>query len=102
MLDFDRKSIFEWDDNKNSLNVEKHGIDFYQAKSIFFGVTVSREIVKSNINEKRFITFGKLENIILIAVVHTDRNGNIRIISARTASKKERRIYEKATQGKNS
>lgn len=95
------ESIFEWDEKKNFLNIEKHGIDFHQAKSIFFGKTISREVIKSNINEKRFITFGKLENVILIAVIHTDREGNIRIISARKASRKERGIYEKATQGKN-
>ncbi len=84
---------FEWDDNKNQLNITKHGIDFNDAKRVFEdNKRLSSEDNRKNYGEKRWITIGKLKSV-LIVVVYTHKTDVIRIISARLASKKEREKY---------
>ena len=91
---------FEWDENKNKSNITKHGIDFRQAQKIFADPNLlTYEDTRFNYLEIREISIGQLllttqAKIIVIVVVHTDRNGTIRLISARKASKRERRKYE--------
>ena len=83
--------MFEWDENKNQINIDKHGISFDIAQEVFSdsnGYEVSR-IVE---NEIRMKYVGRIDNIIL-SVVYTKRGTKCRIISARCASKTERRIY---------
>ena len=84
---------FEWDENKNNSNVEKHGISFENAKHAFLDSDmVVKEDVKKDYGETRFIGIGKaLENIILL--VYTMRKTVIRIISARKANSKEKQVY---------
>ena len=84
---------FEWDENKNQLNQRKHGISFEEAKEIFFGTIFTSVSEKIDYGEIREISIGKIQNVLIVAVVHTDRNGKIRIISARKATPKERRKY---------
>ena len=87
---------FEWDENKNQLNIEKHGIDFIDAAKmiddghVFIGFS-------SYENEQRFIATGIIEAR-YITVVYTMRCEITRIISARVARKKERLDYEKERQ----
>ena len=87
---------FEWDENKNLLNIEKHGIDFIDAARmiddgyVFIGLSSYK-------NEQRFIATGIIEER-YITVVYTMRGETIRIISARVARKKERFNYEKERQ----
>ncbi len=84
---------FEWDENKNSLNTEKHKIDFDFASKIFNDIKrIEWEDERAIYNEQRFITIGKTANAI-ITVVYTIRNTVTRIISARTAKKQERTLY---------
>ncbi len=82
---------FEWDKAKATTNEEKHGIAFViAARLILDGNYV--EIPSDTNSETRFKAIGKTENTIL-TVVFTRRNARIRIISARRASREERKIY---------
>ena len=86
---------FEWDFRKARSNLSKHGISFEEASTIF-GNSLSLTIPDPDhsITERRYITVGRAFNGKLLVVVHTDRGNNIRIISARPASRRERRFYE--------
>jgi len=91
---------FEWDEEKNYLNQKKHGIDFETASLVFddpYCVTFV-EGVKGG--EERWHAIGSIENIIVIVVVHTYREDGsdevIRIISARRATRHERKLYAQA------
>ena len=84
---------FEWDENKNQLNQQKHGISFEEAKEIFFDTVFTSVSAKIDYGEVREISIGTIQNVLIVAVVHTDRNGKVRIISARKATPKERRKY---------
>jgi len=86
---------FEWDSRKARSNLSKHGISFEEASTIFgdsFSLTVSDP--DHSITERRYITVGRAFSGNLLVVVHTDRGNNIRIISARRASRRERGFYE--------
>jgi hypothetical protein len=89
---------FEWDEVKNSVNITKHGISFEQAQLIFHGPTVDLVDDREDYGETRVISLGILEDIVILSVAHTDREGRIRLISARRASRKERAIYHGAVQ----
>ena len=85
---------FEWDESKNRLNVSKHGISFEDAKAIFAGFTVDVFDSRFDYGEIREISIGLMDGVTVLVVVHTDRQGICRIISARPALKKERKIYD--------
>ena len=87
--------FFEWDASKEKSNLEKHGVSFAEACLIFDSPYLSVQDKRKDYGEDRFISIGQIndEPIIIIVVVHTDREGNTRIISARKASKKEREMY---------
>lgn len=84
---------FEWDPEKNRQNIAKHGIGFAEARRIFEGPTVTRPDLRFGYGEHRWISIGVVEPELVIAVVHTDRRGVTRLISARRANRKERRLY---------
>lgn len=84
---------YQWDKAKAAANLKKHGIDFADAVSIFaddLAVTVSEE----RFNEKRFITIGMDAFSRVLVVVYTWRDHDIRLISARKATRLERTQYE--------
>jgi len=83
---------FEWDENKRQANIRKHGIDFADIPPLFEGDIFTIEDKRYDYEETRFITFGLLK-VRVIVVVHTERNGNLRIISARKATKNESKRY---------
>ncbi|MFH1050786.1 MAG: BrnT family toxin [bacterium] len=88
--------VFEWDMEKAESNLKKHGISFEESKSVFYdnnGYMFADEI--HSILEDRFILIGYSQNNRLLFVSFTERNDNIRIISARKATKQERLNYEK-------
>jgi uncharacterized DUF497 family protein len=87
--------LFEWDPNKAKENIETHGISFDEA-STAFGDTLSLAIYDPlhSEEEDRFILIGNSHRNRLLVIVHTERAENIRIISARKATKKERKQYE--------
>ena len=86
---------FEWDNNKAITNLQKHGISFTEAATVF-GDPLSTTFPDPDhsINERRFITIGLSSDSRIIILSHTDRGDRIRIISARKATRKERRFYE--------
>jgi uncharacterized DUF497 family protein len=88
--------FFEWDPEKAKRNLEIHGISFDEA-STAFGDTLSLTIYDPlhSEDEDRFILIGNSYKNRLLVAVHTERGNRIRIISARTATKKEREYYEK-------
>ena len=87
---------FEWDSRKARSNLAKHGVGFQEASSIF-GDPLSLTIPdpEHSLSEERYITVGRAFSGKLLVVVHTERGDNIRIISARRASRRERKFYEK-------
>lgn len=87
---------FEWDEAKNRRNFEKHGFSFEDARVIFENFIFTAEDDRRDYGEKRFISVGILDDIVVV-IAYTLRNGRIRIISIRKANKKERKIYEERT-----
>ncbi|MEP6698354.1 MAG: BrnT family toxin [Verrucomicrobiota bacterium] len=86
---------FEWDSRKARGNLAKHGVTFEEAATVFadsLSFTISDP--EHSTTEQRQITLGRAFNGKMLVVVHTDRGDNIRIISARRASRQERRFYE--------
>ena len=85
---------FEWDDDKNALNLKKHGLSFEEACLIFEGPVFTRVDDRFDYGEERTISIGLIQSVVAVVVVHTDRAGAIRIISARLANRNERRHYD--------
>jgi hypothetical protein len=83
---------FEWDEAKCLVNFRKHGIDFIDVSVVFEGDALTVENNRYDYGEQRFVTFGLLQGLV-VAVVHSDRQDSIRIISARKATKYEQKIY---------
>lgn len=87
--------IFEWDLKKAKNNLGKHGVSFQEASTAFkdtLSLTID-DPLHSN-DEKRLVLIGMSYNNRILVIVHTERGDNIRIISARKATKKERKYYE--------
>jgi hypothetical protein len=86
---------FEWDARKAKQNLKKHGVSFEEATTVF-GDPLSRTIADPlhSIDEDRFVILGESHALRLLVVVFTERGENIRIISARNATRRERRDYE--------
>ena len=86
---------FEWDPRKAALNLAKHGVSFEEATTIFRDpLSATAADPDHSVGERRFITFGLSSEGKLLVVSHTGRGESIRIISARRATKQERKIYE--------
>ena len=83
---------FEWDENKNQINIEKHSIDFNDVKNIFQNARVTAIDHRREYGETRKISIGEIDNRVCIAV-YTERKEVVRIISARKANQRERRKY---------
>ena len=83
---------FEWDEAKRQANIIKHKIDFADAVTIFYNDFYRYQDLRADYGEKRYVTIGLLHGV-EIAVIHTPRNGKYRIISARRARVKERKLY---------
>ena len=84
---------FEWDEAKNQANIGKHGVSFETAKRIFDRPVLTSPDRRTNYGEDRYVSMGQMGHATLIVVTHTRRDGRIRLISARPASRKERRLY---------
>ena len=82
---------FEWDEEKNTINIAKHGIDFNDAVLAFNLPILTKKDIRNDYNEDRFIGIGKIFSKTIV-VVWTLRSNRIRIISARLANKNERKI----------
>lgn len=92
---------FEWNDEKEKINIEKHGIDFTTAAKIFKDenrIELYDEIHSEF--EDRYVTIGTIGGVAyVVVVVYTERKEAIRLISARKATNQERRMYYDYSQG---
>jgi uncharacterized protein len=84
---------FEWDNRKNAQNPIEHGISFQEAQTIFDGNIFQWIDDRFDYGEIRETSIGAIQSVVIIVVVHTERNGITRIISARKATRKEREEY---------
>lgn len=86
---------FDWDENKNQLNIEKHKADFNDAIQLFNNNLLVISDERFNYKELRFIGYGYV-NGRLMNVIYIERLPNIiRIISFRKANSREKILYEK-------
>ena len=88
------KSLYEWDEDKAKENLRKHKVDFKEAETVFddpLSITVSDP--DHSEEEERFIDIGISKKKRVLAVVYTERRKKIRIISAREATRAERKKY---------
>ena len=86
---------FEWDPKKAESNVQKHGVSFAEAATVFFDVfSVTVPDPLHSVIENRFVITGVSYLQRHMVVVHLDRGDRIRIISARLATPTERKKYE--------
>jgi hypothetical protein len=86
---------FCWDQKKAAANLKKHGVSFEEASTVFRdALSVTGSDPDHADGEQRFITFGHSKKNRLLVVAHTENDDTIRIVSARTATRQERRIYE--------
>jgi hypothetical protein len=88
--------MYEWDPNKAESNLQKHGIHFADAVAVLEDEQAIWQEDIGKYDEDRFIAVGvdHLGNI--LTVIFTDRGDHIRLISARLATKNERKAYESA------
>ncbi len=87
---------FEWDHNKSSTNLRKHGVSFVEAATVFgdpLSITVSDP--DHSFDEDRFLIIGSTSSDRLLIVSFVERNDRIRIISARELTSAERKAYER-------
>lgn len=87
--------LFRWNKEKARASLKKHGVSFEEASSAFGDpLSVTIDDVDHSKGENRYILIGETISRHLVVVSHTERRGEIRIISARFASRRERRAYE--------
>ena len=86
---------FEWDNEKAGKNIKKHGVSFEEAATIFNDPRIATiSDPDHSETEERFVSLGMSFIQRLLSVIHTERSERIRLISARKATKTERKTYE--------
>lgn len=86
---------FQWDAAKSKRNEDMHGITFDEATTVFGDpLALTFDDIEHSTNEQRYLTFGISTEGRPLVVAHTARGDNIRIISARPMTPRERRDYE--------
>jgi hypothetical protein len=86
---------FEWDSEKARLNLKKHGMSFNEASTIFNDpLSVTFPDPDHSYGEERYVIIGLSSANRILVVPYTDRADCVRIISAREATRNERRFYE--------
>ncbi|MGH9896227.1 MAG: BrnT family toxin [bacterium] len=89
---------FEWDPAKAETNERKHGVTFEEAATAFgdpFGIVIDDP--RHSLGETRLALLGYSQSNRLLAVMFTERGDRIRLISARTATRRERHHYEEGS-----
>jgi uncharacterized DUF497 family protein len=85
----------EWDARKAAANLKKHRVSFEEAASAFFDpLSATGDDPDHSIGERRFVTFGVSSKGRLLTIAHAEAGDGIRIISARKATRQERKLYE--------
>jgi len=96
-------TFFDWDDAKADGNVRKHGVSFLEATIVFDDPWAYAEQDRDVNGELRWQTIGLVASVVVLLIAHTSEEDEgdlwIRIISARQATRKERRRYEENREG---
>jgi len=88
--------LITWDPDKSAANLDKHGIDFQDAATVFIDpLSATFPSEDHSESESRFLTIGESTKGQLLVVAHNEEDDIIRVISARQATRQERRFYEK-------
>ncbi|HTG33980.1 MAG TPA: BrnT family toxin [Thermoanaerobaculia bacterium] len=91
---------FEWDPRKAAKNLATHGVSFEEAATVFAdSLSWTFPDPGHSLGESRYIMVGTSRRGRILMVSYTDRDDGIRIISAREATRPERRFYEESSQG---
>jgi uncharacterized protein len=86
---------FEWDSQKADSNLKKHGVSFPEAATVLCdALSITYYDPDHSVKEHRFITIGMSRSGRVLMVAHTDRGDNVRVISARKTTRRERKYYE--------
>ena len=90
---------FEWDAEKNLINIRKHGFDFRQAEQMFAGPAplVVDADVREGYAEERWVGFGMIHEIVAVVAFTLVADNTIRIISLRKAKRNEQNYYYRQT-----
>ena len=87
---------FIWDRRKAATNLKKHGTSFEEASTVFLDtLSVTGADPDHSKGEERWLTFGVSKQGRFLAVSHTDNGDTVRLISARSGTRSERKLYEK-------
>ena len=86
---------FEWDDSKNAANISKHGIDFRDAIDMFNHPMLTAIDERFMNGEERWTAIGLMREMVGVVVYTERRESVVRIISARKATRKEVKLYER-------
>jgi len=87
---------FEWDEQKNQANIEKHGLDFADAHKVFKYPMLVNLDDRKDYGEDRCIGVGLMDMRVVVIVFTEPEEDTIRIISFRKATSEERKRYEQA------
>jgi uncharacterized DUF497 family protein len=86
---------FTWDRHKADQNLKVHGVDFREAATVFDDwLAATFPDIDHSVGERRFLIIGLSALGRILVVAHTEMGDTVRIISARTATRHERRFYE--------
>ena len=86
---------FEWDEEKATANLAKHGVSFDEAKAVFDDpLNVDFYDPDHSVDEHRYIILGESQQRRLLIVSYTERDDIVRLISAREVTRHERETYE--------
>ena len=88
--------LFEWDETKAESNIQKYGVTFEEASEVFFDPFYQTGDASVDDDEERDFIIGYTFSQRLLLAVYTDRKDRTRIISARSATRAERKVYEEA------
>lgn len=99
MIDFSKLTGFEWDEGNRDKNWGLHEVSWLEAEEVFFNRPILAYADPAHsASESRFYVLGRTGADRRLFVVFTTRKNKIRVISARDMSKKERRIYDEASE----
>jgi hypothetical protein len=90
--------VFKWDQQKAATNLKKHRIDFHEAVTVLEDAlsTTFPDPDHSKPGDQRFLSIGISDRQRILVIAHSEEGETVRIISARRATRRERRFYEEA------
>jgi len=94
-LDVESLIGFDWNDSNVYKNEEKHGLNYKKIEEVFFNepLLIVEDFLHSD-NECRCVAYGRNNDNVKVMVVFTVRENQVRVISAREMTKKEKKFYE--------